>query len=212
MSISETETEVTEPRKMVKVPIVKGKQAIEVDVQQIPQDMWDQVVLAGLKVVLNGGATKLTKKEIPDEEELKTKAMEVADDRLQQLYDGTLRIGRGSTSTKQVSGEVKIEARQQALKTIKAQLKKQGFLLRDYDPKDLRAAADDLLESEDGESIYKEAQAAIDARNKKTLDLSGLKPSANAKAKADRRSKERKSDVSAAQAGRPQPHRPSPRA
>lgn len=219
MSITETFEETTMSvqeeapvAKTVVIPVVKAKKGIKVDINAIPQDMWDQVVAAGLKVVLNGGATKLTKKEIPDAAELQDKAMEVAEDRLQQLYDGTLRIGRSSTSSKQVSGEVKIEARQMALKIIKAQLKKQGFLLRDYDPKDLRAAADDLLESEDGTSIYEDAQKQIDARNKKAIDLSGLKPSATAKAKAARKSAERKADVSAAQAGRVQPHRPQPRA
>lgn len=203
----------TRPTKIVRVPVVKAKAPIEVDINAIPEHMWDEVVLAGLKVVLNGGATKLTKKDEPDAEVLKTKAMALAEDRLQQMYDGVLRIGRGSAgTTKQVPGEVKIEARQMARKQIKAQLKKQGFLLRDYDPKDINAAADDLLEGPQGDDIFKEAQEAIDKRNKKVIDLSGLKPSATAKAKAARKSQERKADVSAAQAGRAQPYRPSPRA
>ena len=38
---------------LIMVPVVKAKATLEIDTDQLPEDVWKEVVLQGLKTVLN---------------------------------------------------------------------------------------------------------------------------------------------------------------
>lgn len=89
-------TQTAPEAKMVSVPIAKGGAPIEVDINQIPQHVWDEVVLQGLKAVLTRGMSKITKEAIPDETKRKAEAMTKAKANLDDMYAGKTKVSIGS--------------------------------------------------------------------------------------------------------------------
>ena len=55
---------------VVNVPITKGKTTMAVTLADIPEDVYQEALLQGLKVLLNRGASKITKETYPNGEEL----------------------------------------------------------------------------------------------------------------------------------------------
>lgn len=57
----EAQTEAPAVVKTVNVPITKGKTTLAVNLDEIPDDVYTEIVLQGLKVLLNRGTSKVTK-------------------------------------------------------------------------------------------------------------------------------------------------------
>ena len=74
--MAEAQTEATAERQIVNVPITKGKTTLAVAIDDIPADVWSEVILQGLKVLLNRGTSKVTKETYPKADELAAKAVE----------------------------------------------------------------------------------------------------------------------------------------
>lgn len=147
----------------IKVPVTKGKGFIEIDVDALPEAVFAEVVLQGLKTLVNRGASKVTKATYPDEAELKAKAMEVAAEQVELLKTGKIKF-TGAKSSNKVSGAVRAEAMRLARNTVKAAMKEAGLKVSHYDAKDITAMAKELLEGEEGAEIIKTATANIEAR------------------------------------------------
>src|SRR5258705_2316138 len=94
----------------LRVPVTKAKGSIEVDTGSLPEHVYREALVQGLKVLINRGMTKLTKEAYPDADVLKAAAMEKAEETLQNMYDGKIRIMGGAKSDK-VPREVMTEAR-----------------------------------------------------------------------------------------------------
>jgi len=203
MSIQEGEASVEMTEEVItvdkiQVPVVKAKTTIEVDLSKLPDEMYKRALAEGLKVMLNGGMTKITGKEIPDEEKRQEAAMEVAEARLEQIYNNELRSGRGATAGKsKESGEVMVEARAIAKKLVKEAIKRQGQRIGAYTGKEITAYANEYLaQPESAADIIKQAKEAIALRNKaKPIDLTG-----KLKSGPDVARKPRKAPLSAKQA------------
>ena len=184
---------------LIMVPVVKAKATLEIDTDQLPEDVWKEVVLQGLKTVLNRGQTKITASEIPNTEQRQAEAMAKASQTRDDLYAGKIRITGGKA--KKATGKINTEAMRIARQLVKDAMKAQGIKVSLVKAKDVSAAAAELLEADP--EILKEAEANVKAREEKEkgvaakINLKGIQiDPAKAKAANDRKAK-----VSAAKAG-----------
>ena len=147
---------------MFTVPITKAKEDIvDIDSKAFSDEVYDYIFSEGLKTVLNKGMTKVTAKDIPDEDERKAKAMEIAQATLQNLYDGKV-PSRKKKAAKE-SGKVMTEARRLAKEAVKQQLRKSKKKISHYKASDITAAANALLEIDDGKKFIAKVKENIEA-------------------------------------------------
>jgi predicted RNase H-like HicB family nuclease len=185
-----------------KVPVVKSKGSVEIDYAQIPDDMLRHIIAAGLKVLVNGGTSKITKSTYPDEAELTTVAQAKAEERASEIIAGTLKVA-GSKAKGKTPAKVMTEARRLAKAYIKDQMREQGLKISHYDAKEITAAANDLLESMP--ELIAQAEANLKQREEvpvaTKLDLSSLMKVNPAKVQKATEANEKKKVLSAKQAG-----------
>jgi len=158
--------------------------------------------VAGLKVLVNGGTSKITKSTYPDEAELATVAQAKAEERAAEIIAGTLKVA-GSKAKGKTPAKVMTEARRLAKAYIKDQMREQGLKISHYDAKEITAAANDLLESMP--ELIAQAEANLKAREETPvatkLDLSSLMKVNPAKVAKATEANEKKKVLSAKQAG-----------
>jgi hypothetical protein len=163
------EAEVQEvPNTVLKVPVVKGKTFIEVSTSDLPEHVYREVLIQGLKVLVNRGQTKLTKGAIPDPEKLKEAAMEAAEATLQNMYDGKIRMSGGAKSDK-VPREVMTEARRIARAMVKDELKRSGVKVSYVESSEITKAANVLLA--DNPQIIEDAKEEVEKRAKAKVKI-----------------------------------------
>lgn len=200
MANVEVETEEGEVEQiLIKVPVVKGKSYLEVAPNDLPEHVYREVILQGLKVLLNRGQTKITKGAYPEPEDLKAAAMEAAETTLANMYEGKIRVTGGAKSDK-IPREVMTEARRIARNLVKEELKKAGVKVSYVESSEITKAANALLATEP--SIIKEAQEEVEKRAKSKIKIDiGAIPLSEKKVKAAE-SKRADKTVSAAKAGK----------
>lgn len=190
---------------IVQVPITKAKGFLELDTDNIPEDVYREVVLQGLKVLLNRGASKITKAAYASEDEMKAAALAKAEEQVELVKTSKIKFTGGKA--KKASGAVMTEARRIAKALVKDALKEQGYKISHIAAKDITAAANALLDSEDGPGILAEATANLEERAKKpalSINLGEIvkeDPKLVAKAEAEKEAKRK--TLSAKQAGKP---------
>ena len=171
----------------LKVPVTKSKGFIEVDTSKLPDAVYREAMILGLKALANRGMTKITKETYPNADELKVAAQAQAEKNLAAMYSGKVRIS-GSKADK-VSGKVMTEARRLAKITVKEALKAENIKLSHVSAKDITAAANALIAA-DPEYVEK-AKATIEALDNKQeasakkIDVRALVPVDPKKVKAE---------------------------
>lgn len=189
---------------IINVPITKAKATIEIDIDQLSDDVAKEVWLQGLKVLLNRGASKITAAAIPDEDTRKAEAMKVAEAQKELVMTGKIKFTGGKA--KKASGEVMTEARRLAKALVKQAIKEAGGKISHYEASDITKAANALLDSEQGPELLKKAEANIAERSKTpvAIDVSAIiHESPKLVAKAEAAKKEKATQLSAKQAGKP---------
>ncbi|MDR3572237.1 MAG: hypothetical protein P4L50_00110 [Anaerolineaceae bacterium] len=208
---------------IVKIPIPKaGPDAfleVDLDGSVMPDAIFQQIVLAGLEVVLNkrmsskkiGAITKKTGAEL---EAAQAEAMKVAKENLENLYKGS--IGRkGKAKAKdELDRTVRTEARRLARELVKNEIRKAGGKPSHYSAAEITKFADVFIDRD--ASIIEKAKANLASREiiipdkvdesekakaKADLEALGLKPDPKKVAKAEAEKAERKTQLSAKQAG-----------
>lgn len=192
---------------ILSIPVTKGKASVEINTNTIPEGMYAAALAAGLKVLINGGASKITKEAYPDAEEMKTAAMAKAQERVEAINAGTLKIPGTKAAKSGVSGAVMTEAMRLARNLVKDTIKKAGHKISHYEASEITKAAKALLA--DDPSLIETAKANLDARSEikvgiKITDI--IKESPALVAKAEAKKAEKKTTLSAKQAGKVQPH------
>lgn len=190
------------------VPIVKAKAVVPVNLDDLPDDVYREVMLQGLKVVLNRGMSKITIGDLGDAEKVKEEALLKGNANLEALYEGKIRFTGGAKGSK-VSGAVKTEAMRLARNLVKDEIKRQGGKISHYEASEITKAAKDLLEQDD--SLLEQAKTNLEARakiaagegEKLSAVTKGIKVSAKkVKAAEDKAAKAKKDKpLSAKQAG-----------
>lgn len=186
------------------ISITKAKTTIAVDVDKLPDEVLREVYIQGLKVLLNRGASKITAAAIPDAEELKAKALEVANEQLELVMSGKIKFTGGKA--KKASGKVMTEARRIAKALVKDELKRQGHKISHFEASDITKAANALLETDQGKDILAQAEANLAEQDKTPvgIDLGSLiKASPKLVEKAEKAAAAKKTQLSAKQAGKP---------
>jgi hypothetical protein len=187
------------------VPVTKAKAPIEVDTGSLPEHVYREALVQGLKVLINRGMTKLTKEAYPDADQLKEAAMDKATETLQNMYDGKIRIMGGAKSDK-VPREVMTEARRIARALVKDGLKRAGVKISYVESSEITKAANVLLA--DQPAILEQAKEEVERRQKAaakvTIDVKAIPISEKRKAAAEASAAAKKADktLSAAKAGK----------
>jgi hypothetical protein len=201
----------------VKIPITKAKAFIEVNTDDpsdggdLPPHVYAACLEVGIKHYLNGGMTKITTSNLEGEELEAARAAALAkgEENLKAMREGKIRIV--GAKTEKISGKVMTEARRLARSLIKDEMKRHKIKLSHVLAKDITAAANAYLASEDGKELIEQAKASVEAQSKKVegglgIDISALIPiDEKKKAQAEAKRKEAKTQLSALQAGKVAP-------
>lgn len=194
---------------ILSVPITKGKGSIDIDTSAIPEDVYAEALLQGLKVLLNRGASKITKETYPVEDELKAAAMSKAQEQVELVMTSKIKFTKDKSSNKS-SGEVMTEARRLAKNIIKDEMKRAGIKISHVEPKEITAAANDLLKADP--SLIETAKANLEARKATPVsDKINIKalikesPALVAKAEAKKAKDKANRPLSKTQAGKAKP-------
>jgi hypothetical protein len=196
-TVQETTVERSDP---IRVPIVKAKgEFFDLEPDRLPLPVFAAVFAAGAKVFLNKGQTKITKAAYPNPADLKAAALLKAEETLEAMYAGTIRIAGGAKSDK-VPREVMTLARNKAKAIVKQQIKDAGMRISLFPPKDITAAANSMLAS-NPELIEQAREDWEKMRDLKVkgFDVSTLKPSKELEAAFERKKAEKV--LSAAKSG-----------
>ncbi len=159
----------------IRVPITKATSkedpsSIEVCIEDLPPDVYVEVLLQGLKVLLNRGMSKITGTKTDSK---RKEAMEVAADNLEKVYAGKVRMSAGVRTKKAATREINTEAMRVARLLVKQALKDADKKVSHYAQKDITALAKEYLETEHGEAIYQAAEATVKARDEEAKSLGG---------------------------------------
>ena len=189
-------------KQVVNVPITKAKTTLAVTIDDIPADVWAEVILQGLKVLCNRGTSKITKETYPNEEELRAAALEKANEQLEAVMTSKIKFSGGKKKSG-VSGKVMTLARQLAKALVKDELKRAGIKLRHVEASEITKAANLYLESEKGTVLIAQAKATLDEREKvsiaDTIDVTKIVHISETLVAKDRA---KKTTLSAKQAGK----------
>ena len=206
---------------VLNIPIAKAGKGVtfSVDMETVNEllaedAIFKQVVEEGLKTILNSRMSKLSapsKLEGKELESAKAAALAKAQENLADLRAGKLTKKTGG-ATKGVAGKVMTEARRLARDIIKNEIRKAGMKPSQVEAKDITAAANALIEQDP--SLIEEAKANIEERETKPLaiDIKSLvkeSPKLQAKAKAKAEQAKANKPLSAKQAGKVAPRKPS---
>jgi len=188
---------------IMQVPVTKAKGIIEIDTDSLPEAVYAEALLQGLKVLANRGQSKITVKELGDAETVKREAMLAAEKQKEKILSGDIKFSGKAKATK-VSGAVNTEAMRIARNRVKDAIKASGKRISHYTAKDISAAAKSLIEADP--SILADAEAAIAKRSEipvATDLLAMLKEDPKLVAKAEAKKAEAAKDkpLSAKQAG-----------
>lgn len=200
--MAEAQTEAA--KQIVNVPITKGKTTLAVSIDDIPPDVWAEVVLQGLKVLCNRGTSKVTKETYPKAEDLAAKANEVAAAQLELIMTSKIKFTGGKKKSG-TTGAVMTEARRLAKALAKDGLKKAGYKLSHIESSEITKIANLYLESEKGAELIEKAKANLAERDKisigDTIDVSMVAISPKLVAAAEAK-KAKGGSLSAKQAGK----------
>jgi len=193
----------TVPTSVLKVPVTKGKGIVEINTDELPDEVYREALLLGLKELANRGMSKLTKASTKgDEAKLKALAMEQAAQNVDAIKAGKIRFS-GAKVKSSVSREVTTEATRLAKNVVKDEIKKAGQKISHYAASEITKAAKALLEAD--ASYFKMAEENLAKRTAAPvkLNISGLiKADPKLVAKAEKDKADRKAQLSAKQAGK----------
>lgn len=203
-----------------------GNATLDVDLNALPDAMYQMALAEGLKVMLNKRMSKIgsvTKLEGTEREKAHADALAIATENLNEVMAGTLK-SRAVATAKKVAGVVMTEARRLAKEVVKNTIRAAGMKVSHVESSEITKAANALI-AEDP-SYIEQAEAAIAARKAKA-DPDNESPEAKAAAQAklellggitiseklvkaaDKAKAEKKSQLSAKQAGKVAPRKAS---
>ncbi len=193
----------------VQVPVTKSKGSITIDPEKIPAEVWDAIVIEGLKAFVNKGMSKILLKGLEGEELSKAQAaaQAKAEENAKAILDGSIKLP-GRKAKSKASGAVMTEARRLAKNFLKDEAKAQGIKVSHVPAKEWTKAVKDYLDSEQGKPTIAQAEENIKARQEaptSSINLASLLPNFDelvTKGKeSDAKAKERGKQLSAKQAG-----------
>lgn len=200
---------------IMKVPVTKGKDVVEIDTDSLPEAVYAEALLQGLKTLVNRGMSKITKAELGDDATVKTEAMVKAQKNVEDIMAGKVKFSGKSAGKSKTSGAVNTEAMRIARNRVKDAMKAAGMKISYVKASDITAAAKELIAAEnadDATSCIAQAKANLEARSATpmAIDIKSLvHEDATLRAKGEAKKAEEKAErgLSAKQAGKVAPRK-----
>lgn len=165
------------PSTKFEIPIVKAKDTVTIETSALPDDVYNEALYLGLKVLANRGQSTITGTTYPDEQERAEAATEVAKKTIGDMYLGKIRRSSGAKSASAGKGELMVEARRLAKIYVKAELKEAGLRVSLIKPAEITKLANEMIANDP--TIMEEARENIAKRNAKgkgrKIDVAALK-------------------------------------
>jgi hypothetical protein len=189
---------------LLQVPVVKAKgQTIEIDTDALPEDVYAEAILQGLKVLINRGASKITSAAYETEDDLKVAALAKAQEQIELCKTSKIKF-TGQKKAAGASGAVMVEARRLAKAMVKDEMKRAGIKISHVEASEITKAANMLIQEDS--TIVEKAKANLEERAKAPvkIDVKALvktSPELVAKAEARKAKEKAEKPLSAKQAG-----------
>ena len=172
--MSDLNATVTEaPSTLIAIPLKNGAGSVDVDTARLPDEVYREALLQGLKVIAERAMSKITKEAYPDEAERKAAINAKALANVEDMYAGKVKI-TGSVTVKKTSGAVMTEAMRLARNLVKDAMKANKIKISTVKASDITNAAKKVLENDP--SLIATAEANLKARENTQIriDLSAL--------------------------------------
>ncbi len=195
------------PSTVIKFALKNGAGEVEVDTGKLPNEVYLEALMQGLKVIAERGMSKTTKEAYPDEAERKAAIKAKALENIDKMYKGEVKI-TGKAAAEKPKGAVMTEAMRLARNLVKDWMKSQKIKISTVKASQVTEAAKQMLDNDP--SIIETAKKNLAARAAQPIkvDLAALiHEDAGLKAKADAKAAKAKADkpLSAKQAGKVAP-------
>ncbi len=195
------------PSTNIQIALKTGAGTVEVDTSQLPDAVYREALMQGLKVIAERAMSKITKEAYPDEAERKSAIRAKAEANIADMYAGKTKI-TGEAKVKKASGGVMTEAMRLARNLVKDAMKANKIKISHVKASEITAAAKALLESD--ASIIATAEANLKAREATPLKIDITKlvhtdPTLVAKDEAKKAEAKANKPLSAKQAGKVAP-------
>jgi hypothetical protein len=206
------------PSTIVTIALKNAAGNVDVDTAKLPDDVYREALMQGLKVIAERGMSKLTKEAYPDETERKQAINAKAVANVQDMYDGKVKI-TGAAKVKKASGAVMTEAMRLARNLVKDAMKANKIKISTVKASEITKAAKMLIDSDS--SILQTAEDNLKQREATPIkiDIASLikaDPALVAKDEAKKAEAKANKPLSAKQAGKVAPRakgaKPQPQA
>lgn len=206
-------------KKIFHVPVTKGKGSVSVEINLLNDELYQEALSLGLKDMVNGGMSKITKADIPDDTQRYAEAMRIAQERVEAMHAGTLKLSKRASAVAKgaVPSAVMTEARRIARNLVKDMIKAAGIKQTSVGTAEITKAANVVIERDPSIIRLAEANLANRGAPPAGIDITalGIAPDPKLVAKAEAKKAEAKAKkapgkasagvLSAAQAGKVAP-------
>lgn len=199
--------EASAPSTIVSFALKNGAGSVDVDTGKLPDAVYREALMQGLKVIAERAMSKITKEAYPDEAQRKAAIKAKAEANIEDMYQGKTKI-TGEAKVKKASGAVMTEAMRLARNLVKDAMKANKIKISTVKASEITNAAKQLLEADP--SIMQTAEANLKAREATPIkiDISKLihaDPELVAKDEAKKAKAKAEKPLSKTQAGKVAP-------
>lgn len=156
------------PSTLIKFALKNGAGEVEVDTARIPEDVYREALMLGLKSIGERGMSKLTKEAYPDEAERKGAIHAKALANIEDAYAGKTKI-TGQKAVKKASGAVMTEAMRLARNLIKDAMKANKIKISTVKASEITNAAKQYLN--DNPDLLATAEANLKQREETPIKI-----------------------------------------
>lgn len=195
------------------IKVTKAGKSLEVDLETLPDEAYQFVLQKGLEALLNARMSKVLTKDLEGEKlaDAQSAALKIAEENLANLKAGKITKARGGAKDangNKVAANVMTEARRLAKEVVKNEIRAAGMKISHVEASVITKAANELIAADP--SFIETAKANIEARSavKSAINIADLvHESPKLVAKAEAAKAERKTQLSAKQAGKAAPRK-----
>lgn len=147
------------------IPVTKAKASIDIAVDDVPDDVYKEALLLGLKELVNRGMSKITvaKLEGAELEKAKAAALAQAQKNVEAIKTSNIKFA-GKKAKSGESAAVMTEALRLAKNLVKDEIKRAGGKISHYKASEITLAAKELLAQD--ESLVAQAKINLEEREK----------------------------------------------
>jgi hypothetical protein len=197
----------TAPSSIITIALKNGAGTVNVDTANLPDDVYREALMQGLKAIAERAMSKITKEAYPDEAERKAAIHAKAEANIADMYAGKIKI-TGQARAKKASGAVMTEAMRLARNLVKDAMKVSKIKINHVKASEITATAKALLEQDPSILTTAEANLAAREATPAKIDIASLikvDPTLVAKDEAKKAKAKAHKPLSAKQAGKVAP-------